>query len=434
MSRPGHEILDLLEQAFRRWTIQQTDQDYEALALWCMATHAARHFDYAPRLVLTSAEKRSGKSRTLEIAAALAYKPMMTASVSAAALYRSVPDDGGTITVFVDEADTVFGRNAGSETAEALRGFINAGFRRGNPTIRCEGPSNVVKEYHTFSPVALAAIGRLPDTVTDRSVNIRLRRRKPSETVDAYRLRTDEPQLKDLAAAATEWAEEHADEISEHIPTGMPVDDRAADLWEPLVTVADIAGGSWPDRARDAARHHTGAEADDEDESDGIELLRDIREVLQLHQGARIGSTNLTGLLKGKEESRWAEEDLKPRRVAQLLKEFGVRPDRMPGGTGNGYIVARIEDAIERWLAVPVAPSPATPAENVHNLHNPVLTSANARARSDQRASSNMHGAREVHTHSRRSEQESAPCAPSARGKGTPDLGPALPGFEEGAA
>lgn len=34
----------------------------------------------------------------------------------------------------------------------------------------------------------------------------------------------------------------------------MPVEDRAADTWEPLVAVADLAGGAWPEAARAAYR------------------------------------------------------------------------------------------------------------------------------------------------------------------------------------
>lgn len=409
MNIAGHEILDEFEQAFRRFTIQQAEQDYEALALWTLFTHAASYFDYAPRLVLTSAEKRSGKSRTMEISAALAYAPMMTASVTPAALYRSIPDDGDTLTVLVDEADTIYGRNASSETAEALRGFINAGFRRGAPTIRVEGPNHTPTTFYTFSPVCIAAIGRLPDTVTDRAVNIRLRRRKNTETVDPYRIRLHEPPLKDLAAAATEWAREHQQELSEHIPEGMPVDDRAADLWEPLVTVADIAGGAWPERARDAARHHTYLEGDDEDESIGIEMLRDIREVIELHRGDRIGSTNLVSLLKGKEESRWAEEDLKPRRLAITLREFGIRPSRLPGGRGNGYLITRLEDVFARYLSTP----PPGSDENLHNLHISGMTSGNARVGSEGCVTSNLHTPDNVHSHSSRSEHESVGCVPS---------------------
>ncbi|MFI8778784.1 DUF3631 domain-containing protein [Brachybacterium paraconglomeratum] len=412
MSRAGHEILDEIEQAFRRFTIQQAEQDYEALALWALYTHAAGCFDYAPRLVLTSAEKRSGKSRTMEIAAALAYAPMMTASVTPAALYRSIPDNGDTLTVFVDEADTIYGKNASSETAEALRGFINAGFRRGAPTIRVEGPSHTPTTFYTFSPVCIAAIGRLPDTVTDRAVNIRLRRRKNTETVDPYRIRLHEPPLKDLAEAATEWAREHEQVLSEHIPEDMPVDDRAADLWEPLVTIADVAGGAWPERARDAARHHTGADADDEDESVGIEMLRDIREVLELHHGDRISSKSLTDLLRGKEESRWAEEDLKARRLTITLKEFGLRSVRMPGGAANGFWISRFEDAFARYLS-PNSYTPPASDENIHDVHNPVLTSTNARVPSESCVPSNVHTPENLHVHNPRSEHESVPSVPS---------------------
>ncbi|MGP5050715.1 DUF3631 domain-containing protein [Brachybacterium alimentarium] len=413
MSRPGHEILDDIEQAFRRFTIQQAEQDYEALALWTLYTHAAASFDYAPRLVLTSAEKRSGKSRTMEIAAAVAYAPMMTASVTPAALYRSIPDDGDTLTVFVDEADTIYGKNASSETAEALRGFINAGFRRGAPTIRVEGPNHTPTTFFTFSPVCIAAIGRLPDTVTDRAVNIRLRRRKNTETVDPYRIRLHEPALKDIAESASEWARENKEFLASHIPSDMPVDDRAADLWEPLVAVADVAGGSWPDRARDAARHHTGLEGDDEDESAGIEMLRDIREVLELHHGDRISSRSLTDLLRGKEESRWAEEDLKARRLTITLREFGLRTVRMPGGAANGFFISKFEDAFDRYLSPPTALPPPTEAQQVHKTHFSGLTSVNVNVSPEERVSTQVHTPTEVHDYNTRSEPESVPSVPS---------------------
>ena len=44
----------------------------------------------------------------------------------------------------------------------------------------------------------------------------------------------------------------------ERAEPAMPVEDRAADTWEPLVVVADYAGGSWPDRARTAVLTLTG--------------------------------------------------------------------------------------------------------------------------------------------------------------------------------
>ena len=45
----------------------------------------------------------------------------------------------------------------------------------------------VPQAFPTFAPMALAGIGRLKDTVADRSITIRLQRRLKSEDVDAFR-------------------------------------------------------------------------------------------------------------------------------------------------------------------------------------------------------------------------------------------------------
>jgi hypothetical protein len=35
------------------------------------------------------------------------------------------------------------------------------------------------------------------------------------------------------------------------LPSGL--NDRAGEIWEPLLALADLAGGAWPGRAREAA-------------------------------------------------------------------------------------------------------------------------------------------------------------------------------------
>ena len=57
----------------------------------------------------------------------------------------------------------------------------------------------------------------------------------------------------------------------------MPLEDRVADTWEPLVAVADLAGGRWPGLARDAAVVLTADQDSEARTSDGIRLLADIR-------------------------------------------------------------------------------------------------------------------------------------------------------------
>jgi hypothetical protein len=83
----------------------------------------------------------------------------------------------------------------------------------------------------------------------DRAAVIRMRRRGPGETVAPYRHRRDRPALRQLAADLSAWLRADLDTLEKAEPP-MPVEDRAADTWEPLVAVADHAGHDWPDRAR----------------------------------------------------------------------------------------------------------------------------------------------------------------------------------------
>src|SRR5699024_11116945 len=171
-------------------------------------------------------------------------------------------------TVLFDEADTIFGSRIKAEQNEDLRGLINSGFQRGYPVLRTVGPNHTPTEFYVFAPVVMAAIGRLPDTITDRAVNIRLRRRKPSGPVSPFRLSRDLPGLTEVREQLAEWVNENRPALEAAEPE-TPLDDRAADLWEPLLTVAEVAGGRWPEQAREAAQYMTAEAAEaDQDHSD----------------------------------------------------------------------------------------------------------------------------------------------------------------------
>ena len=92
----------------------------------------------------------------------------------------------------------------------------------------------------------------MPDTIEDRAVVIRMRRRAPGETVAPFRHRRDRPALTALAADLARWLGAHLPELEKAEPV-MPLEDRAADTWEPLIAVADLAAGEWPALARHAA-------------------------------------------------------------------------------------------------------------------------------------------------------------------------------------
>ena len=124
---------------------------------------------------------------------------------------------------------------------------------------------------------AIAGIRDLPDTIMDRAVVQRMRRRANGESVSALRhLRDVEGRLWPLRDRISEWMSEQ--EFPEQV-ADTPLEDRAADNWEPLLAVADAAGGDWPERARLAAKIMTAEESVGGEETFGLELLRNIRDV-----------------------------------------------------------------------------------------------------------------------------------------------------------
>lgn len=343
----GADLLDEVEAMIRKYTIQPSEHAYVALVCYVAYTHAAAAFDFAPRLVLTSAEKRSGKSRTMEVAKCMSANPLVSANATVAAIFRSLGEDN-IVTLCFDEADTIFGTKVKAEQNEDLRGLLNAGFQRGMPVLRTVPPKHDVQAFQTFAPAIIAAIGSLPDTVTDRAVNIRLRRRKTSEQVAPFRMRKDQPHLLNLGYRLGAWVKNHLDALEEAEPE-TPLEDRAADVWEPLFAVADLAGRDWPMRVRTAAIALTAEAAEvDEERSEGLELLADIRDVLDLVTSPFVGSSTLVELLKSKQESRWMESGLTARRLSDLLKPYRIKPKGK--GKVRGYDLDPFRDAFDRYL------------------------------------------------------------------------------------
>jgi hypothetical protein len=145
---------------------------------------------------------------------------------------------------------------------------------------------------------------------------------------------------------------------------------RLADNWRPLLAVAELAGGGWPARAREAFRLLT-ATSDMDAQGLGAMLLTDIREVFGREGQGRLTSRALADALGEFEGRPWAEfgksrRPISPNQLATQLKKFGVAPRMMhiPGEEKNkrGYDVADFAEVFERFLPPPPTPS-EPPAE-----------------------------------------------------------------------
>jgi hypothetical protein len=325
-----------------------------AATLWAAHTHFAWRLETTPRLAVVSPEPQCGKTRLLEICELICSRPYTAVNTSVAAMFRLV--ESVKPTLLFDEADTYFGPRVHEH--EELRGLINAGHRRGAEAWRCVGdPKRMeVRSFPAFCPVALACIGDLPATIFDRAVIIRMRRRRSDERIMPFRQRTATPVGKAIGERLSSWADAAGAVVGAAEPE-LPdwLTDRPADVWEPLVAIADAAGGAWPARARQAASAIE-SERRSGVVSLGIRLLADIHTVAGADE--KVSTNALLERLNSLDEAPWGNirgKSLDARGLARRLTPYGIHPKLVwvAGATVRGYELADFADAFGRYLPMP---------------------------------------------------------------------------------
>jgi putative DNA primase/helicase len=361
----GVDLVSDLESAINAHAVLP-DGAAVAMAFWIIHTYCLEAAAITPRLAIVSPTKRCGKTTVLKLLGALACKPLAAANLTPAVLYRVV--EAYSPTILVDEADTFLAEQ------DELRGVLNAGHDRHSAVVpRCVGEDFEPKVFRVFGAVAIAAIGKLPDTLMDRSVVIEMKRKAPGERLLKLRRRQREA-LSVLPRRCARWAADNMKALAEREPE-VPddLDDRAADNWEPLIAIADQAGGSWPARARTTALLLSGARADAVETGDsGVQLLADVRTVF-MNTGIDKSTTkallSALGDLEGRPWGEWNRgRPLTARQLGTLLGRFGIKPGtiRVGDATPKGYVLGDLTDAFGRYLP----DGPATSATSVNSLDN----------------------------------------------------------------
>jgi putative DNA primase/helicase len=371
------DLLDELVATYMRHVVLP-EHGAVTMALWTL--HAWTHdaATISPLLAYVSPEKRCGKSTALLLLRYTVPRPLPTANVTAAVVFRAIK--AWHPTLLIDEADTFLGE------ADELRGVINSGHVRGMAqTLRCVGDDHMPETFSTWAPKALALIeyGRgLHDTLADRAIVLEMRRRLPTESVQ--RLRADQDgafiDVRRRAARCAADALATLRAAEPEIPSVLH--DRAADNWRPLLAIADYAGGAWPRRAREAAGSLSASTGAD---SARIQLLGDLADVLTAPAG-RIPSTTFVECLARMEERPWPEwrhgKPITARQVASLLRPLGIAPRSIrldDGSTPKGYMWDQaFDDAIARYRpsrsATPPQPAPDA-AERYDTIRHTAPTS-----------------------------------------------------------
>jgi len=407
----GQLLLDELRRAFERFVVLPKFAP-EALALWTLHTYAFQLREVSAYLGIESPVKRCGKTTLLSVLDKLAHRPVLAANISFKAFFHVI--EQARPTLLIDETDTFLPAN------DELRGILNAGYHRGTAfVIRFAQPGELAPEqwedrehrgfksskiksflrstrrasgnpsasalsrFSCWCPKAMAAIGRLPDTLADRCIVIRMQRKTANEKCE--RLRNLESAT--LTRQCARFVLDRQEAIAAARP-GIPsaLNDRAADIWEPLLVLADLAGGPWADAARQAAVALSGA-TDAQDPDSPVEaLLYDIlicfaqrntqrmlsRELAQrLNELARLARP-WRQILKGKEVTElW---------LSRILRPYGVHPKcfRYGDSSGRGYFFEDFAEIFQRYTTT-------TESETVEA---PTTTDGNAPAETPSQESS----------------------------------------------
>jgi hypothetical protein len=368
----GAAVLGLARDYLKKYVAHPSSHALVAHTLLCAHTHLLEAFDSTPRAAFLSAFPESGKTRALEATGPLVCRLVSTVNASSNYLFRKAGDVAGPPTVLFDEIDTIFGPKA--KEHEDIRGFINAGHRKGATYGRCRvvGSTVLTEDSPCYAAVMMAGLGWLPDTLLSRSVVIRMHRRLESEKISQFRTRTSIPEGEAIGTQLARWARSVFDDAVTARPE-MPegVEDRQADAWEPLLAVADLAGGEWPKLARAAAVALVKANRETPP-SLPHRLLRDsrlafwenLRAVAEARPKGLITET-LMGAMCNLDDSPWqtinkgangAREPFTTVELAKHMFDFGVEPEQLRPYPGDnitqrrGYPLAPLALAWRRYL------------------------------------------------------------------------------------
>lgn len=362
-------LLDEVQAFLERFIAYPSPEAATAHTLWIAHAHAVESFDNTPRLAFLSPEPGSGKSRCMELTEALVPRPVLSVNASVAYIFRKISDDAGVPTLLMDEIDSVFSGNKGDGN-EDLRGLLNSGYRKGATAGRAaiRGKEIITEEWPSFCAVALAGLNQLPDTLMTRSIVVSMKRRKHGQRIEPYRRRVNEPAARALSERLALFLESvrlHLANAWPELPEG--IEDRDADIWEPIIAVADAAGGHWPTTSRNAATVMV-ATSKKKPTTLGIRLLADIRTVLGDRD--RISTSDLLGELHELDTAPWGNikgEPIDARFLARTLSKYEIETNntlKVDGRPVKGYLRTHFADSWDRYLA-------ATPMEDQSNRGYP---------------------------------------------------------------
>lgn len=345
--RPLARLQDLIA----RYVIL-TDEQRLITALWIVHTHMVHRFDNTPYLAVTSPTKGCGKTQLLSLLKYLTPRSWFAVLPSEAVVYRQI--HAVMPTLLLDETDTIFAPRT-ADKHEGLRAILNSGYRKGASVPRCIGNSSTPQDFNTFCAKVLSGIGTLPDTVADRSVPIRLQKKRANEPVERFRERQVELEAAAIRTNIEAWADANGEAIAlarPEIPDELS--DRMQDACEPLIAIADALGCG--DEARHALVSVLSGPRADSTEDASLKMLRDVRTIFDAQPEARgLPTSALIMSLNADGWAEWHGRGMNSRDLSWFLSHYEIKQQTIRTGTtaadtAKGYRRDAFAEAWSRYL------------------------------------------------------------------------------------
>ncbi len=350
--------IEAMEALFRRYVVVG-EKAYLPFALWCAGTHLVQEFDCFPYIALQSPVKRCGKTRVMEVMEMLCASPERLVVPTPAVLFRMMAKSP---TLLLDEVEFLRSAGNSSDSQQAILSILNAGHRKGAYVRRCVAPDYKPTRFPTYGPKVFAAIGGLPDTLSDRSIIVQMNRKRANQKTERFLFSRVLRETEPLRSSVKEWARLNRVRIKAAYDDMRDLEflnnDRDAEIWMPLFAVCSIAAPDRLDELRKCAVASSAVKReDDEADSLRLRLLADTRSIWTTDPSEKPETSistreilsRLTAII---EDSEWSERGLSPIQLAALLRPFSIYPRgiRVGKSTKKGYLLSEMRDAWERYL------------------------------------------------------------------------------------
>jgi len=388
---PQFNVLDVLLRLLEMYWAT-TAANRMVVALYAIFTHLVfKYFSITPRLALLSPLEVSGKTLLLKMLELLSFRPFRSDNITAAAFYRQLYV-GGEQTMELDEGD-----NLDWFKDKVLRATANSGYDIGGRVTRTiDGrPRN----FSTFGPLVIAAIGKLPLPLLSRCVAaLTLLRPTPDERRQLQRFDLRDPGVLAQFRAARELIEQYAATcvISPDPPIPDELQLRNRDNWAPFLAIADSLG--YGEAARAAAIELCGSRAGD---NPTVRALMTIRTAFEMRNTDRFYSDALVEEMIALDdywlswygpEGKWRQSRrLNQAGLADMLRPLVIRtqsiwpvPRNPDSKSKRGYYERQFQETWDRYC--PATDTPAQTSKIISFLRPPADTSGDTAPDTDSDA------------------------------------------------